>query len=321
VADPEQVAILKQGVKAWNEWRSREPLDLIPDLTGSDLSGVDLVDANLFSAELDRANLEGARLTEANLHFAGLRGANLRRADLAGVNLTGATPVRADFGEATFFHTIFGDVDLSDTIGLESCHHHGPSIIDYGTLVQSRNLPLAFLRGCGLPDNFIEHLPSLLNQPIQFYSCFISYSTKDQDFANRLYADLQNKGVRCWFAPHDAKGGRYLGEQIDRAIQVHDRLLVILSDQSIHSEWVRREISKARKRERQENRRMLFPVRLVDFKTLRDWDCYDGDEDLASEVRRYLIPDFSNWKDHDSYQREFDRLTRDLKSEERLSAP
>lgn len=321
MADPEQVAILRQGVKAWNEWRSREPLDLIPDLTGSDLSGVDLVDANLFSADLDGANLEGARLTEAKLHFAGLRGANLRRADLAGVNLTGATPVRADFGEATFFHTIFGDVDLSDTIGLESCHHHGPSIIDYGTLVQSRNLPLAFLRGCGLPDNFIESLPSLLNQPIQFYSCFISYSTKDQGFAERLYADLQNKGVRCWFAPHDARAGQYLDEQIDRAIQVHDRLLLILSEHSIHSEWVRREIVKARKRELAENRRVLFPVRLVDFTTLCGWNLFDGDEDLAQEIRRYLIPDFSTWKEHDSYQRGLKKLLGDLKSEGKLSAP
>jgi hypothetical protein len=49
----------------------------------------------------------------------------------------------------------------------------------------------------------INYLPSLLNQPIQFYSCFISYSSKDQKFADRLHADLQNKGVRCWFAPHD----------------------------------------------------------------------------------------------------------------------
>jgi len=32
---------------------------------------------------------------------------------------------------------------------------------------------------------------------------FISYSSKDQAFAERLHADLQNKGVRCWFAPHD----------------------------------------------------------------------------------------------------------------------
>ena len=31
---------------------------------------------------------------------------------------------------------------------------------------------------------------SLVGKPIDFYSCFISYSTKDDDFAQRLYADL-----------------------------------------------------------------------------------------------------------------------------------
>jgi len=32
-------------------------------------------------------------------------------------------------------------------------------------------------------------------------------------------------------------------------------------------------------------------------------------------VREYFIPDFSNWKDHDSYQTAFQRLVKDLKAE------
>ena len=35
----------------------------------------------------------------------------------------------------------------------------------------------------------------------------------------------------------------------------------------------------------------------------------------AREVREYFIPDFSNWKDHNSYQAAFQRLVRDLKAE------
>lgn len=89
----------------------------------------------------------------------------------------------------------------------------------------------------------------------------------------------------------------------------------------MNGDWVQTEISKARKRERVEKRRMLFPVRLVDFNTLRDWECFDADagKDSAREIREYYIPDFSNWKDHDSYQREFEKLLRDLKSEEQIS--
>jgi len=35
-------------------------------------------------------------------------------------------------------------------------------------------LPLAFLRGVGLPGNLIDYLPSLLGQAIQFGSCRVS---------------------------------------------------------------------------------------------------------------------------------------------------
>jgi hypothetical protein len=173
-----------------------------------------------------------------------------------------------------------------------------------------------------LPDTLIDYLPSLLNQPIQFYSCFISYSIKDQEFADRLYADLQNKGVRCWFAPHDIRAGKKIHEQIDEAIRVYDRLLLILSYASMGSEWVKTEISKARKRELHEKRRMLFPVRLVEFETLRDWECFDVDagKDSAQEIREYYVPDFSRWKDHDTYQKEFEKLLRDLRPE-RLPGP
>ena len=61
---------------------------------------------------------------------------------------------------------------------------------------------------------------------------------------------------------------------------------------------------------------MLFPVRLVGFEALRDWECFDADtgKDSAREIREYFISDFSNWKDQDSYEQAFDRLLRDLKA-------
>jgi hypothetical protein len=113
------------------------------------------------------------------------------------------------------------------------------------------------------------------------------------------------------------QSGKKIHEQIDEAIRLYDRLLLILSKNSMESEWVATEIAKARKREVREKRRVLFPVRLVDFETLRDWECFDADtgKDSAREIREYFIPDFSKWKDHDSYQKAFDRLLKDLKAE------
>jgi hypothetical protein len=150
---------------------------------------------------------------------------------------------------------------------------------------------------------------------IEYYSCFISYSSKDEEFAIRLYADLDNKGVSCWFAPHDVQGGRKLHEQIDQAIRFHERLLLILSPYSMNSEWVKTEIAKARRREVQEERQVLFPIRLVPFEAIRTWECFDADtgKDSAREIREYFIPDFSNWKNYDAYQEVFQRLLRDLK--------
>ena len=101
-----------------------------------------------------------------------------------------------------------GGNDLSETRGLDTVRHTAPSEIGIDTIYRSKGrIPLAFLRGAGVPEHFIEYIPSLVAPgAIQFYSCFISYSAKDQEFADRLYLDLQNKGVRCWFAPHDIQG-------------------------------------------------------------------------------------------------------------------
>jgi uncharacterized protein YjbI with pentapeptide repeats len=293
-----------------------------------DLSGADLTGADVVGGHLQIADLTGAILSEANFSGADLSGeANLTEADLGGADLTDANLTDAELTGSNFTDTriggtIFGRNDLSNIKGLETVDHAGPSVIGIDTIFQSNgNVPEVFLRGCGVPDDFITYAKSLATNPIQFYSCFISYSTKDQDFADRLYADLQNKGVRCWFAPHDVQSGRKLHEQIDEAIRLHDKLLLILSPHSMESEWVKTEIAKARKREVRDpegvlKRRVLFPIRLAPFETLRDWECFDADtgKDSAREIREYFIPDFSNWKNHDSYQEAFQRLIGDLKA-------
>ena len=126
---------------------------------------------------------------------------------------------------------------------------------------------------------------------------------------------MRGENLRVWYAPEDIRGGRKIHEQIFRAIQVHDKLLLVLSSNSIKSEWVMTEFRRARKIEREENRRKLFPIRLIDFKTLQEWECFDADsgKDLAVEVREYYVPDFTNWKDDEAFQIEFAKLLRDLR--------
>jgi hypothetical protein len=303
MANPEQLQILKQGVEAWNAWceQHSDRADLTEaDLTWANLTEADLTWANLAGASLTGANLAGASLTGANLASADLTGANLSRtdlteADLTWANLTGAVLIgadlrraylpraylreadltRADLSRVELDETVFGNTNLTAVRGLETCHHRGPSILDHRTLAKSGPLPLAFLRGCGLPEALIDYLPSLLNEPIQFYSCFISYSSVDEDFCRRLHGRLQDAGLRVWFAPHDIQGGRKLHEQIDDAIRVYDKLLLVLSPHSMQSPWVEFEIRRARRREVTEQRRLLFPVRLVDYEAIKRWECFD----------------------------------------------
>jgi uncharacterized protein YjbI with pentapeptide repeats len=302
-------------------------------MNGIDLSGVDLRGVNMTSA-----NLSGLLLHEANFRGADLRGANLRGALLIQADFTRAMLYGADFSatvlfQADFHGSVLGpanltDAELSDTTfsdthlgrvkGLETCIHDGPSTLDYRTLTRSGQLPLPFLRGCGLPDSLIDYLPSLFSAgAIQFYSCFISYATEDQAFAERLHADLQSKGVRCWFAPHDMQGGKKIHEQIDEAIRVYDRLLLIVSNASMTSRWVKTEIARARHQEASQGRRVLFPVSLVPFKEIQRWEQFDADigDDSAKEIREFYVPDFSGWQHQAAYQRAFERLLKDLKAE------
>src|SRR4051794_30209265 len=234
------------------------------DLTGANLTSADLTGAGLFGANLTSADLTGAGLFGANLMYADLTGANLTSADLSYANLSGATLSYTDLSKAKINRTVFGNTNLSNVKGLKTCKHHGPSIIDPQTLQCSGALPLAFLRGVGLPENLIDYLPSLLNQPIQFYSCFISYSSKDQKFADRLHADLQNKGVRCWFAPHDMAIGAKIIDAIDEAIRLRDKVLLILSENSVASDWVEGEVTRSLDEERKRKQIILYPIRVDD---------------------------------------------------------
>jgi hypothetical protein len=83
---------------------------------------------------------------------------------------------------------------------------------------------------------------------------FISYSSKDQEFVDRLHADLQNKGVRCWFAPHDLPIGAQIIDAIDEAIRLRDKVLLILSEHSVVSDWVEEEVTRALDEERSRKR-------------------------------------------------------------------
>ena len=132
----------------------------------------------------------------------------------------------------------------------------------------------------------------------------------DNVFTERLHADLQSKGVRCWLASEDLKIGAKIRPALDESIRLHDKLLLVLSKHSVASQWVEQEVETALARERKEKRTVLFPIR-VDNAVMK---IESGWPTLIKNA--WNIGNFTQWKDHDSYQKAFDRLLRDLKAEE-----
>jgi uncharacterized protein YjbI with pentapeptide repeats len=288
-----------------------------------------LTQADLSGASLNKANLRGARMANTNLDLADLTNADLVQSHLFYTHLSNTFLKGAIFSAAELLYTFFGSTDLSEVIGLESVRHFGLSFVSLEAIRCSLGkIPEVFLRGCGLNDLEIEFAklakPDLgpeqvtditykihqlyLSGGIQYYSCFISYSSKDQEFAQLLHDDLQNSGVRCWFDREDLKIGDRIRPTIDSQIQLRDKLLVILSENSVKSEWVGDEVEGALEEESKSNRLVLFPIRLDDtvLNTRDNW--------AAKIKRRRHIGDFSNWKDKNSYQKAFERLLRDLKA-------
>jgi uncharacterized protein YjbI with pentapeptide repeats len=318
-------------------------------LAGLDLQGVDLAFANMAGAQLDGTNLTcadlacaylaGANLQGSNLDFANFSnltirtgsrepwrpslairssdsGANLEKASLADCSLDGVNFSRASMIGATFHSAHLSDVrffstNLAQSRGLGTCEHFGPSSLDFLTLYESWPLPRSFLRGCGLPDELINYVTSLLDDSTKFHSCFISYSSKDDELAKRLYNDLQERGVRCWFAPEDLKTGAELRRGIDESILCHDKLLLLLSKDSVTSNWVEQEVEKALERERKERKTVLFPIRLDNAVM----EVEIGWPSLVRNTRN--IADLREWRNDAIYRKVFDRLLRDLKASER----
>lgn len=284
--------------------------------TGIDLIGADLRDANLRGVNLAWANLTGATLRDADLRDAALGSARLHGVNLSGADLSGANIAGADFlmanlegtmlTGANLYETVFSDTDLTGAMGLDACQHSGPCTVDHRTLLSYEPLPVAFLRGCGLPEPLITAALGFRRESAQFYSCFISCSSKDRQFTERLHADLQSNGLRSWIYFEDLRTGEKQWDAIYKAIKTHDKLLLVCSAASVESEWVEDEVNAALAEERGRGEPILFPIRIDDA-------VMGTGEPWAVRIRNSRhIGDFTRWSHTDAYEKSLERLLRDL---------
>jgi uncharacterized protein YjbI with pentapeptide repeats len=122
MANQEQLKILQQGVELWNKWReenSTVKVDLSgANLSAMDLSGIDFRDARLTRVDFRDAKLRGARLSLANLSRATLIGTSLNRANLKETRLSHAIITNAhlrdaDLSSAYLHKTVLAMTDLT----------------------------------------------------------------------------------------------------------------------------------------------------------------------------------------------------------------
>lgn len=336
MADEEHLKILRQGVAPWNQWRKQNP-EIIPDLSGAilckedlrkanllgavlgeaDLSAANLSEANLIGANLTRANLSEADLWKADLSVAILMRTNLLRADLSEAVLimstfSGAILIEANLSGATVALSMFGDIDLSTVKGLDTAIHLGPSTIGIDTVYRSKgNIPAVFLQGAGIPDTFITQIAFLVEQTPQYYTCFISHSSKDKRFCDRLYADFRAKDVQAYYFPKNARWGESVWGEIGRGIKRSDKVVVVCSKNSLQSSPVLREIERTLNREDREGKNILFPIRIDNYL----FECWEHQR--KADVVSKVVGDFRGWdQDAAKYDMAFEKLLRALEAED-----
>ncbi len=274
------------------------------DLSWSYLSGTDLREADLGGALLGDANLGDANLAKADLS-----GADLHGVDLRGTDLFGTCIADANFEETILGSTKFGNVDLSSVKGLTNVKHAAASTIGVDTIYRSKgDIPEAFLRGAGIPENLIAFINSRSRRREPTFSCFICHSFKDKRFCDRLHADLQAHGVRTWYFPEDAPRGKRFFAEIVYKVKMFDKVIVVCSKHSLQSKPVIRDMIDTLKREYEEHGEFLFPVRLDNF-LLKEWQ-----HPQKAVVIEKVVADFRGWnRSAVKYEDGFKNLLRTLK--------
>ena len=317
MANQEHLKILNGGLEAWNRWRE-ENSDAVPDLSHANLVGRTLMGINLSQAELGRANLRltnmsGADLSHASMVKTDLSRTDLTHANLCHANLSMADLSRADLTEARIGMTTFGSTAMGYVLGLETVEHLGPSVIGVDTVYFSQGqIPDVFLRRAGVPENFITYIRTAVVSAIQYDSCFISHGPEDREFSRRLYDNLQEENVRCWMI--EGRGGGSV-DPVDISSRIQDRLVLILSRDSIETDWIRGEVGAALRREKEEREKrkaelpILLPVAI-------DSALRDSEQPWVAKMRRdNRVVDFGGWQVDSDYELAFHQLLGHLRRE------
>jgi uncharacterized protein YjbI with pentapeptide repeats len=249
-------------------------------------------------ADFRNSTICNTDLTDINFLQSNLTDADLTDSDIKYSTFTNTIIKGTIFNRTHIGWTNFCNMDLSNAKNFSKAIYDGPSSIGIDTITNSHgNIPKTFLRGAGLSPEAIDIVHSLGKNKSNFYSAFISHSALDKQFASKLYKDLQRQGISCWFAPEDFKIGDKIRPTLYKSIHEQDKVIIVLSSNSIHSAWVEEEITAALEKERSTNNTVLLPIML-------DEDVMLTDQAWAANIRSSRhIGDFTKWKNTAVYKK------------------
>ena len=118
---------------------------------------------------------------------------------------------------------------------------------------------------------------------------FVSYASQDRDVAFRIVAFLEEQGISCWVAPRDVPPGVEYGQAIITGIEQSRALVLILSDQSNDSQFVRKEVERAVSKTKP-----VLPVRIREVTPSGSLEFYISSAQWVdawkSPMEQYLLP-------------------------------
>ncbi len=275
------------------------------DLRGATFTGADLRCCDLTGADLRSADLGGASLACANLWRTDLRDALLTGTNLHGARFTECRLAGADFDRAEAALTAFNAVDFSRARGLDTVRHERPSSIGTDSLELTaagldgdggRDRLLHFLRGAGVPEVYLERFAAAAEAPPA--PAYVVHSLADRGFARRLYAALQDRGVRCWLHEQPMLPGENLDEGFDLGPRDGGRLVLCCSPAALSSWWLTAELEQIAGR----TDSVLQPIDLGGAGSA--WDEARGSRELPG-----VVADFAGWEGDDgAFERGLERL-------------
>lgn len=139
-------------------------------------------------------------------------------------------------------------------------------------------------------------------QPFVRPTVFLSHSSQDKLFVRKLAHDLQDKQVKPWLDEREILVGDSLHGRIAEGIEKTDFLILVLSDASIKSGWVEREVNAALMKELDKNNIVILPV-------LKD---PIGKEKIPSLLRDRVYADFCK-----DYEAGFHQLITSIRGHQR----